>query len=102
MTKPRYTLLMFKGHGSINWCELDADEWVHVDQNPQVYQIFVLAGSEVTILVASEDWTHTRAEALKIASMFVFGRYQRVEIDLKNLIGQITQGEPHGIRNPPH
>jgi len=102
VNKPRYTLLMFRGQGAVNFCELDRDEWKHVDEQPTVYQIFVIDGREVCVLVASEDKTLTRKDALKTASIFVFGRYQKVEIDLKELIGRLTQGEPHFPKNPPH
>lgn len=104
MTKSTYTLLMTKGHGQINWCELDADEWAFCDASPERYQIFVIDGLEVKILVASEDFTQTRQEALKTASSFVFGRYETIVVDLKRLIGSIEKGVDHRPKNnhPPY
>lgn len=104
MTNPRYMLLMHRGNNAMLWCELDLDEWVLVDNSPQRYQIFVIAGREVTVMVATEDFTLTRAHALKTASSFVFGRYEKITVDLKRLIATKEKGESHGIEleHPPY
>lgn len=104
MAKPRYTLLMHKGASVPLFCELDRDEWAFVDSSPQRYRIFVIDGQEVCVLVATEDFTMTRADALKTASSFVFGRYEKITVDLKRLIATKEKGEPHGIDldHPPY
>ncbi len=95
MTKPRYTLLMHKGATTPLFCELDGDEWQFVDNSPERYSIFVIDGADVCILVATEDKTMTRQEALKCASSFVYGRYEKIEVDLKRLIATKEKGIEH-------
>ncbi len=104
MNKPRYTLLMHRGANTPLFCELDGDEWKFVDDSPERYSIFVIDGLEVCVLVATEDKTMTRQDALKTASSFVFGRYEKITIDLKRLIATKEKGEPHGIEldHPPY
>ncbi len=104
MTKQRYTLLMHGGAGAPLFCELEYDEWVFVDNNPKQYQIFVIDGKDVCVLVATEDRTMKRSDALKCASSFVYGRYEKIEVDLKRLIGTEEKGIPIGVRNnhPPY
>jgi hypothetical protein len=103
-TKPTYTLLMSRGHDVITWCELDEDEWQRCYEDPQQYQIFVIEGSSVKVLVASYDKSQTQQEALKTASSFVLGRYEKIKVDLKRLIGTKEDGIDHrpGLPHPPY
>ena len=100
--KPTRWLLMHRGYGRVAWCELEGDEWIHVEEQPQRYQIFVVDGQTAKIIVATEDWTLKRTDAVKTASLFVFGRYQTISVDLKILDGKIEQGKPLIENHPPH
>lgn len=101
--KPTYFLLMWKGHDVANFCELDTDEWVNVEQHPQEYQIFVVDGQAAKVFVATWERSLKWAEALKTASSFVFGAYEKITVDLDKLTGKIEAGEQHGINvHPPY
>jgi len=103
MTKNTYFLLMHRTQSDIAWVELEWDEWQQIDYNPQQYQIFVVDGHSAKILIATEDKTMTRQNALKAASCFVFGHYQKITVDLNRLVATKEQGEPHGSpRHPPY
>jgi len=103
MTKPTYTLLMWKGATSPQFCELDPDEWRNVDEHPQEYQIFVVDGQTAKVLVATWEKTLTRFDALKIAVSWVTGAYQKIEVDLKELTSSHENGIPHRFsENPPY
>lgn len=101
MTNPRYTLLMHNGATCPLFVELAPDEWLHVDNQPQVYSIFVIAGKEATVLVATADKTMTRLNALNVASSFIYGKYEEITIDLKRLIASVSKGQPK-INHPPY
>jgi len=101
MTKPTYTLLMFKGPYSTQFCELDPDEWRNVDEHPQEYQIFIVDGQTAKVLVATWEKTLTRFDALKIAVSWVTGAYQKIEVDLKELTSSHENGIPHRFSETP-
>jgi len=103
MDKPTYTLLMWKGACSPQFCELDPDEWRNVDEHPQEYQIFVVDGQTAKVLVATWEKNLTWDDALKIASSWVFGAYQKIVVDLKELLSYHEDGKPHRFsENPPY
>ena len=103
MNKPTYTLLMWKGATSPQFCELDPDEWRNVDEHPQEYQIFIVDGHTAKVLVATWEKSLKWEDALKIAVSWVSGAYQKIEVNLKDLTSSHEDGIPHRFsENPPY
>ena len=98
--KPTHYLFVTANTPMITFTEIQMDEFQAWRRHSDQVNIFDFNGQIARIVVLCEDNQFSREEALKTATMFVEGAYQRIDVDLDKCVSITTQGID--LRHPPY
>lgn len=98
--RPTYYLQIWEYEDKLMFNELQGNDAMQFWAKTDDQHVWLFSGKIAHIRVFTDNMSLTRADALKAAVSFVFGRYERTYVDLEKLEVRKESGEP--IPNPPN